>query len=123
MYQYVSLFWLMLFLYSPGSSSTPSPSSNSNNHEPTGCYGRPNLGMSFLRDAFITFHNHEERDFQFAIKTSYHIYYPKAIRSALQLDKFELHALKGDQECGWQKATSVHSAKWTQIGIHRGDIY
>jgi hypothetical protein len=58
-----------------------------------------------------------EPDYDFAIRTSYTAYYPKALQMALTVDDFKVYTLSAYEQCGWQKARSANK------GGHRGDVY
>jgi hypothetical protein len=77
----------------------------------TGCFKSDSVSH------FILAHTKNASDFDFAIRTGYTAYYPKALEMALALDGFQSYTLSAYEQCGWQKTRSVNK------GGHRGDVY
>jgi len=98
------------------SASTSSPP------KPTGCH-------SPYDSTFIFFRAGADPGFDFGIKTRHELYYPRALREALQLytnSGFSLGSSDGRldraDECGWQKVKTVKVDSW-DVGGKRGTIY
>jgi hypothetical protein len=111
-------FILLFLTYLPYAFSTPQSNLTRQAGKCTGCHKSISPAHTFL-----FFRTDNEPDFDFAIKTEYTTYYPKALESALRLDYFRPLILSTRNECGWKKAKSVHSRSWGEAGRHRGDVY
>jgi hypothetical protein len=111
-------FILLFLTYLPYALSTPQSNLAQQAGKRTGCHKSISP-----RYTFLFFRTDTEPDFDFAIKTGYTTYYPKALESSLRLDYFRPHVLSTRNECGWKKAKSVHSRSWGEVGGHRGDIF
>lgn len=74
-----------------------------------------------LFSTLVYFRIDSDPDLDFAIKTSYTAYYPKALKTDLKLHGFEI--LERSHGCGWTKSLSVYAKTSGEVGRHRGDVY
>ncbi|KAF1915714.1 hypothetical protein BDU57DRAFT_281176 [Ampelomyces quisqualis] len=110
---YILFLFLVCFSYGL---ATPISHSSEPISKRVGCLTWPGLWRTLIQ-----FQTDSDPEIEFAIKTGYTMYYPKALKSDLRLSGFRLQ--ESSAECGWQKATSVRVNSWAVPGHHRGDIY
>jgi hypothetical protein len=106
---------LLLLTCIPYGLSGPISESSKPVAKPVGC-----LPWADIWHEVIYFQTDNDPEIEFAIRTSYTEYYPKALESALRLSGFDI---QWGSKCGWNKTSSVKVKSWLEVGHHRGDIY
>jgi hypothetical protein len=112
----LTMIIFLLLTYLPHTLSTPATDSSKSTDTRTGCLNSRNLF-----NTLIFFRTDSDPEVDFAIKTSYTAYYPKAIKSDLRLSGFQI--LDSFNACNWQKSMSVRARSLGEVGRHRGDVY